>query len=719
MTADTKANIAHHESFELANLRLRMREGLRFTLHDEGGEPVYLVHDPVTQSYHHIGVTQYAFVSAIDGSRSIEQIVNQVSTMMPDHPISESQAEQTSRWLLDQNLAFAIDHRGERIQSGERLRSQASATRKREVSERANPLFTKVRLGDPGPWLDRVSPKFFWMFSKPTIAITALLMIVAVYLLWQDSASVTRWLRGIVDADSAVWLMVCFVGLKIVHEFGHAVACHRVGGRVRETGVVFILFVPIPYVDVTSTWQLSDRRKRMLVSAAGMMVEMSVASIAAIAWALASDEVVRFHLLNLVLMGTLTTLLFNANFLMRFDGYFLLSDWVGIANLAPKSRQCVMAYVRNFFLGQSVSLPADQQAQKPILLTFGTAAMAWRWTVCVGLIVMASRLFYGFGLVLAIVSVLLWVGRPIVGMAQFLICNELESKAVRRHLTRRVVPIALALTVAACWLPWPWNVTAPAIVQHRDLEIMRTGAAGFIRELQVVDGQTVSAGDLLVTLENVELDARIAAVQAKLDASRIRSRRELIDENIAASQAESAVAGSLQNRLDELIAERVMLEIRATVAGQVVAADLSALVGQYAPRGFEVMQLVAPEKKEILIAVSQNDRSVFAKHQNRPVVFRSNGRSNGRSNDVRANLTSVQSHGQTHVDARLTASAGGDLAERVVGEERELVEPHFEARVKLDTEASKRLRAGTTGRVQLNDQPRSIAGFLLSQFWAG
>jgi len=714
---DTAMNY-DHESFELANTRLKLRHGgMEFMLHESRGEVSYLVRDGVTHHYHQIGVAQYALMSAIDGKRTLAEITRQIATEVPSLAITSSQSEHAARYLLDSQLVVAVDAQGQPVAVTGRMKSYADKAARQKTAENANPLFLKFPLGDPGPLLDRFAPKLTWIFSPGCFAVMAVFAFFAIALLWQNTADVIASLQGILSTDAAIGLLVSFVGLKIVHELGHAIACYRYGGRVRETGIVFILFLPIAYVDVTSAWGFRSRGQRMMVSAAGMIVEMMFSVAAVIAWSFCTDPIVRFHLWNLVMMGTVTTLLFNANFLMRFDGYFFLSDALGIPNLAALAKQCVSARAKQIFMGVTPNLADDVLPHQRLLTVYGVAAMVWRILVCVALTIAASKLFYGFGVVLAIVSVLVWVGRPVVAMVRYLASDRVEAIRSRRTLLCRTLPMSAVLFGLTFVVAWPGSVSAPAMVRHREPEIVRAETDGFIREILVTDGQRIETGALIARLDNHELETQIIVLQSQLAASRVRARQQWSEQHIAAHDAETAVADSLQTRLDELNERRGQWRMVATTSGRILltATDVdepSELIGRYARSGTELFQIVDPSRKELLVSVSQDDTSIFHANSNQEIRFIPTIA----TSTIRATLTSVSPQATTKTDPRLTVAGGGPLALRVTASDHELIQPRLEAVIELDSHSALATEDGMTGTVRLADQPRSIAAYLWAKW---
>jgi hypothetical protein len=185
--------------------------------------------------------------------------------------------------------------------------------------------------------------------------------------------------------------------LKFFHELGHALVCHRYGGNIRETGVVIAFFAPLAYVDASSCWSFRSRWHRIHTALAGVYVELIIASLSILAWKWCDSVVLRHVLQNTIIMASVSTLLFNLNPLMKFDGYYVLSDLLQIPNLSTQANSVITELARRIFFGDSGSRPTVIGQQRWVLLAYGAAAMVWRLLVTFSLLIMASVLFHGAG----------------------------------------------------------------------------------------------------------------------------------------------------------------------------------------------------------------------------------------------------------------------------------------------------------------------------------
>ena len=154
----------------------------------------------------------------------------------------------------------------------------------------------------------------------------------AIYLVCQNWLEFYAGSQGILSGYGWLWMVATWILLKAVHEFGHASCCHRFGGNVREFGLAFICFFPVAYVDVTSSWKVGNKWKKIATASAGIYVELFVAALAAIGWFCIDDPMIKSGLYNVMVVASITTVVFNINPLMKFDGYYMLADFVEIPN---------------------------------------------------------------------------------------------------------------------------------------------------------------------------------------------------------------------------------------------------------------------------------------------------------------------------------------------------------------------------------------------------
>ncbi len=343
---------AHHSTVELANTKLLLRSDLSFHLQEYQGQPCYLIEDELHSKYYRVGPAEYNFLSLLDGGTTISQAVAQTASSMGQLAIKHSDAISICKWLINTNLASTSISR-----SSNRLIESLEESSRRQTIQKLNPITPKIPLFNPDWLLTILNSAMGWLFSLPLFFVWLLVVGCGLYYVYADWSLATTHASAIFSRDNWIWLGLAWIMLKLIHETAHGIVCKRFGGDIRQAGVVLIVLIPLPYVDVTSSWRFSSKWQRIYVAAAGMYAELFVAAIAAIVWSHCEPGMFRQQCYNIMIAGSVTTLFFNANPLMRFDGYYMLTDWLELPNLATHATQFLRWFGKKYYLGLETIKP--------------------------------------------------------------------------------------------------------------------------------------------------------------------------------------------------------------------------------------------------------------------------------------------------------------------------------------------------------------------------
>lgn len=679
----------HDESTrDLLHARLKLRDGVRFWPERSGGRVWYHVEQTASGRFFRIGQAEYTFVSMLDGETSLGEAVSLTARTLGPEAINETQATSLVTWLLDNGLARCGDGTPE-----DSLASQSTAGK-------LNPFWLKLPLGNPDRLLDALAPRLGWIHSGPAVVVAVCVWMMAAVSLasnWHPFAAASQ---SVFAPENWLWLTGVWVILKIAHELSHALACKRHGGSVPETGLIFILLAPMAFVNVTSSAGFRSKWQRIQVSAAGMYLELTLAAFAVLLWGQIESPVGRHILHNLIVMASLSTILFNANPLMRFDGYFILSDLLEIPNLYHRGAGFLKRIARTWLLGIPQPAAKERGFRVPLIGIYGVAAFVWRLIICAGLVITASALFEGLGVVLAMAGLIAWFGKPVWQTGRLL--TELKQLNPRMF-TRTLAAGGLMMAVVAGALlltPWPGGRTAPGYVEFRDFTFVRAGSPGFVDHLHVVDGQQVRAGDPLVDLSNPELEAEVLDLELALAQSRLRQQQHIQKQDPVSAQVEAENRNAILKRLAAKQKQRDSLQIRAPQSGQVLARNLSSRHGTYLNEGDELLLIGDGTQKEFRASLSQEDVEALRAARSRaglPVRIHAQDAVAGTLKRITPRASIEPLH------ASLTAAGGGRLAvrQRDSSGDLELVEARFTAEFTLPPDSVERFRTGTVGEVRL------------------
>ncbi len=689
---------------------IRVRNDLRFTPQALDDRPSYLIEDPVRSKFYRIGFSEYVFISLLDGKTTVGDAIRLTEDALEGRSLGPRDAAAICRWLLETNLA--------RVSGSEEhaCRSDAQiAAKRRKGWQRLNPIVLRIPLLFPNAHFRRITPWLTWLYSGPAFAAWCILAMIAGYCVATEWDRLVASSHRVFAPGNWLWLGLTWVALKGLHEVSHGAVCKKYGGRVREMGLVLILFAPIAYVDVTSSWRFRSKWQRIFTAAAGMYVELLVAAVAVLVWSHTDRGWLNQLCFNVAIMAGVTTVLFNANPLMRFDGYYILSDILGIPNLYTSGQQFLRYWGRRYLLGTKVSLPKWSFAVGSFIRVYAVAAICWRLVVCVGLLIAASCLFHGAGIVLAVFGVVAWFLLPI-----FRFCRDaLRAGPPRRPKWLRLGAVVTGVVLVAAgvsYTPWPAAVTAPAIVDYSSSMPIRAASDGFVREIRVASGDFVEKGQILAVLRNDELKVQLADSELRIQQSLVRSRRYQGHSEIAAFQAEAKVREAMEKQRNELRAEVRELVVRAPIAGHVLGRGIVSLQGMYVEKGTLLLEIGNVECKELHLSVDQDHVDRFAARVGGEINVRLPGQGSFTSSisSIDPSATVRPPH------PALCAPFGGPLTvcrketstDREEAVQYELVEPRFVGTVCLDGSESKRLRAGQIAVVSFRDGQENVGSHL-------
>lgn len=596
---------------------LTLRSDLIFTPELNGNKPGYVIEDPVNTKFYRIGIAEYKFISLLDGATSVAEAVRSTAVTLSDQAFTQDEAATICKWLVDVGLA----HTAESARPG-RLVAAAQDADRTNLWQRLNPMYLRLPLVQPDRLLDCLTPWLGWLHGPLGWTLAATAGIVGLCHLMVD------WDRFLGDADGIcapsrwLWLGTSWLLLKVVHETSHGIVCRRYGGSVREGGITFVLFAPLAYVDVTSSWRFPSKWQRIHTAAAGMYSELLIASLAVIVWSRTEPGMLRDASFNVVIMASLTTLVFNANPLMRFDGYYILSDLLAIPNLYPNGQQYLRYLGRRYLLGVPDTPPRWTKGRDGVVKLYGLAAFVWRITVCAALVIAASTMFAGAGIVVAAVAIVLWLGPGLTRLVKMVRTDPLLTRGNGLRLLATTAGILALGTLLFTLIPWPGVVRAPAIIQYSPMAVVRAGSPGFVKKLMVHDGQVVQEGHVLAVLDNDDLRTELADIKLQVEDSRILCRSLMEDDHMAAYQAELKRCESLEAQSAQKQEQVDQLTVRAPITGQVIGRRLDSLLGTYLTQGAPLLCIGNRNTKELQISVGQDDLEAFTRRLKRPVMIR-------------------------------------------------------------------------------------------------
>ena len=690
----------HFSTTSIGEARVTLRSDIRFRPQRFAGESCYVVEDTVASHFYRIGIAEYTFISFLDGRNTIADAMHHTSAVLGPHAFSENDAAAICRWLVDVGLASTHT-------SGEarRLHEQAQTQDRTRRQQRTNPFFAKIPLLHPDAVLSRIAPGMMWLTSRPLFGVWLVVVLSAGYQLFLHSDQAIHKASGVLTMDNWLWLALTWLILKAVHEFAHALFCKKYGGEVREAGIALVALAPICYVDVTSSWRFSSKQQRICVAAAGMYAEIFLGAVAVFVWLHSPPGVIHQAAFNVVILATVTTVLFNANPLMRFDGYYLLADWLEIPNLSSQGRSYLSYLGRRYFFGAKLTSPLSYSLQHVFIRLYGVSAHVWRLVVTVGIALVLASLFHGAGIVVVVVTLLVWVGTFVVQSLRYFALGNGHEQPHRKYCVALATTWIACLALGCLTIPWPFAVKAPAIVDYQAGGVVRTEVAGFVKHVHVHSGERVQQGQLLAELTNPQLEAETNRLRYVLQA--VEKRIAILSRagDVAAQRIELETRQNVRLQLDERQHQLAGLRLLAPSDGKVISQDLDSLVGTFLEQGRELLTIGNERQKELQVSIAQDDAKLFASQVGAPVHVRLRGGDRRRLNlplhQVRPGATTDVAY------VALTAVGGGPVSVRAKPHVQdaqpawEFVEPRLTGLIQLQPDVAERIMAGQTAVVRL------------------
>tara|TARA_R110002049_G_scaffold27321_2_gene94307 strand:- start:545200 stop:547380 length:2181 start_codon:yes stop_codon:yes gene_type:complete len=550
-------------------------------------------------------------------------------------------------------------------------------------------------------------------FSAPGMAVWFVLVTSAMLVVYGHRDAFHSEVRKMFDPGIWPILIGIWLVAKVVHEIGHAVAAHRLGVRVGPMGIMFFLFAPLAYVDVTDAWKLRSRMRRVQIALAGVYLELAIASVAAWAWWLLPSGLLRHLSAQVFLVAGPATLLVNANPLLRLDGYYVLSDLLEIPNLRMHGRKQLGGHLERWLIGIKPPQSLLSGWRRGAATAHATGSVVFQFFWMAGLILAVSMWAQGLGILLGAAAVLLWGILPLSRWAYKIWILDPPERFGLNDKRKRLISIASFLLLAMQYFTStssPLDRRVPVVVRFHDEQIARAATDAFVDAVHVRHGQRVEKGQLLIELNQPELILEHQAMLDELELARQRSNQSRRQGNIALADAKTQEAESIQRRIDEHNKQVDRLSILAERDGLVTTSNLQRLIGRYVRQGEELIRVADPTEKELLTAVGERDVKAYrlAAESHRKATVRLRG-------GMKIKTVPVPLRPRARVDLphpAMSALVGGPLAvepsdhpDRPV----QLVEPQLQSVTPLDPLTSAMVSAGQLGSMTIADDRALLA----------
>jgi len=589
--------------YRVAKLQPRLRRHADIHRHHYGGELWYVLQDHATGKFFRFTPIVYHVLGLMDGKLTVQELWEKAAERYGDDAPTQGDMIRVLSQLHGADVLIC-DVPPDTAELFNRYKKTDQSTWKLNLR---SPMSLRFPLLDPERFLFRTLRFVRPLFSLFGAIMWFLVFAGACLLAARHWPELTENIMDrVLGAQNLLIMWLVYPLVKAVHELGHAYAVKRWGGEVHEMGIMLLVLMPVPYVDASSASAFRDKKQRMMVGAAGMAVELFVSSLALFVWLAVEPGIIRSVAYNIMIIGSISTILFNGNPLLRYDGYYILADVLEIPNLAQRSLQYLGYLFKRYLFGlKHIEPPYAAPHERPWLVGYSIASFVYRLFIYTGIIFFISKKFFIVGVLLGIWAAFGMVIVPLVKKIHYLLVSpELREKRFRAVTTAG--GLSTALLVFIFLVPVPSWTRTEGVVWVPEESLVRAGTAGFVSRVVAAPDSAVKKGELLIECVDPLLNAEVLVLQAELNALQARYDAEILTDRVKAQVTREEIGHARANlaRSEERFKE---LSIRGQSDGIMVVPRAEDLPGRYVRQGELIAYILNIERPTVRVVVPQTD----------------------------------------------------------------------------------------------------------------
>jgi putative peptide zinc metalloprotease protein len=707
-------------------LKVYRRPDLQAKRHLYHGRSYWVVKEPVGLNYYRFHEEEYAILNMLDGQTSLQQIKDRFQADFAPQRITLQDLQQFIGMLHRSGLVIS-----RATGQGRQLRRRGDDKRKKELlGKLANVFALRFRGIDPEGLLNFLNPFTWWFFTLPALILVCLFGLSAITLVLvniQEFRSKLPTFEQFFAAHNWIYLGVTMALVKVLHEFGHGLSCKRYGGECHEMGVMMLVFTPCLYCNVSDSWMLPNKWHRVFIGAAGMYVELALASMATYLWWFSEPGMFNFLCLSVMFICSVSTVVFNGNPLLRFDGYYILMDILEIPNLRQKATEILKRWFQKNCLGLELQEnPFLPQRSKGWFALYTVASVIYRWVVVYSIMIFLIKVLEPYGLqalgrIVAFTGLVGMVVKPVWDIIKFFRVPGKASKMKRKNMTISLAVACLILALIV-WLPLPYHVRCAAEIQPQDSQQVFAMVPGRLVQFYKRPGDTVQAGDVIAQLDNVEERTQLAQYQGELNEAKVKLNvlKDMPRLEDARSQMEIQLdkVRSRESLVKEFSNRIAQLTVTAKEGGVLYAPPAKAIPKQldeeeqlpsWSDSPFDAKNQDAffaesdllcligqPNRWEAMLVIDQHDIDLVSENDQVEILLEAD-----RSNSISGRISKISEMDMKEAPENIALQSGGALDTEMTASGRlKPISTSYQARVPLE-EADKTLRIGYRGQARI------------------
>ncbi len=649
------------------HLKVKLRPDLIVQPQFYEGMTHYVIKDPIALKYFRFKVEEYFLLQQFDGKQTLQDVKRAFERKYRPQTITVDDLLRFASQLHEAGIAL-IDSPD---QAQALVRRHKKNKWKKVWQFVANILYIKIPVVDPEKMLTGMYPYFRWIYTSWFIAFSVGMMLAALMLVasqYQTFSARLPDFQSFFNWHSIVYFWCSLAIIKIIHEFGHGLTAKHFGGEVHEMGMLFLVLTPALYCDVTDSWLLPSKWKRIWISAAGIYVECFLASLATFVWWNTEQGLLNSLCLATMFICSVNTIMFNANPLLRYDGYYVMSDFLEVPNLRVKSTQFFAYLFQEYVLGLEVPVQSYMpRSRRTLFVTYAIASYLYRWVVTFSILYFLSQFLKPYKL--QSISYMI-AGGSLVPLLVMPLYQGLKffrqpgrMRKVKKVRAAAFAVVTVALVTGILLIPTPLRVQGTLVLTAAKPTEIYVETPGILKKLYVRDGDYVKKGDPLASLSSFEKSLEAEQLQEQHDAAAIKT---LWYKTTPGTRAQMMQSQKLENELEQALTkvndQLGKLDLVAPRDGQVIGVPHKSTVGQFLKTGKPFFEIGDPKKLEAHLILDQTDIDLIRSRNpnEKPIAW---VKIYGTSETTwKSYVSEQQIRNRDEIPPELSNAAGGEIA---------------------------------------------------------
>lgn len=557
------------------------------------GEVEYVVQNSLDGQHFRLSEAAYEVIGRLDGRQTLDEVWREALDRLGEWVPTQHELI----GLISQLYRAGLIRTAGAPNLEQQRQGEVKQVRRQWLAKLKSPLGIKIPLVDPNQFLNKTQWVGRFLYGPVGFAVFAILIFVGATLALMNGQAIGQSVSDqLLGVQNLLWLAILYPLVKGIHELGHAYAVKRWGGEVHEIGVMLLVFFPVPYVDASASALFPNKGHRMMVGAAGILMELGLAALATLVWVAAEPGLVQALAYYVMILCGISTLVFNGNPLLKFDAYYVLSDWWEEPNLASKSNQQLAYLIKRHVLrlDQAAGL-ARTLWQNIRLVAYSAASYSYRTLITFVIAIYVATEFYVVGIVLAAMSVFFGVIKPL-GTLLVAPVKDPDLKSAPGRTTWAYLLATGALVVAFLLWPAPRSLTVDALAVPASSVEVRAPLSGLIRTLPQ-EGDKIELGRVLVEIDPTEVVERLEQVDVQVEKAAMDLA--LAQGDTQAQRESQRILGLIMERQQTLQRQVDQRFVRAAHSGRYLSPMPIVRVGEFVQRGQSLGQVVDPDQLQV------------------------------------------------------------------------------------------------------------------------